>query len=262
MENKRIGMVLGLPAAEYHSGPEVSNTGLGWYIDYSPLHYWRYVRGKIKRSTKSMDFGTNLHCLLLEPSRFALEYAKGPDCRRGSKEWIAALDYYPGKKLLKPDEFATISEAREAIRESGDKQRWLIDTPGKTEVSFFWTDQATELSCRCRTDKLIDLADVAVAVDVKSCRDARPHKFRRSMLDYGYYRQAAFYTDGVSMVLGKPVIFIDLAVESTTLIAVAYAPGGDRLEEARAQISGALEGIKTCQATGIWPGYSDDIEEI
>lgn len=255
-------MILNLPAAEYHSGPEVSNTGLGWYIDYSPLHYLRYKQGKIKKTTKSMDFGTDLHCLLLEPGRFSEQYITGPESARNTIIWKDFVKDNPGLVVKKPSEMDHIQQAREVIGQSGDKCRWLIDTPGETEVSFFWIDPATGLPCRCRVDKLIDMPKVAIVVDVKSCRDARPHKFRRSMVDYGYYRQGAHYTDGVGLVLKKPVIFIGLAVESTTLIAAAYSPAEEKLSEAKSQIRGALEGIKTCQATGVWPGYSNNIEEI
>lgn len=259
----RQGKIIGMPAAEYHAGPEISNSLLKQFIDKSPLHFHLAKNGKIKHETKSTAFGTDAHCLILEPERFTKEYAIGPQVKtRASKEWKEFAAENKDKRLLKPSEYDHLCEIKERVRMSGKATRWLIDAPGETEVSYFWTDPESGLSCRCRADKIICTSDKIICVDLKSCQDASRERFYWNCRKYGYIRAAYWYTNVIQMVTGKRVLFVALAVESVSLVAAAYTFGQNLIQEASFEVQEALIQIQECEAEGFWPGYFNEIEEL
>jgi hypothetical protein len=90
----------------------------------------------------------------------------------------------------------------------------FLNMAGAAEESFYWIDEATGLLCKCRPDYRIP--ERRILVDLKSCEDASPEAFARTIFNYTYYIQAGFYLDGVSQVLAEPYrTFIFIAVEKT-----------------------------------------------
>lgn len=251
-----------MPAEEYHRGPELSYTALGKFINKTPLHYHLYRQGLLNRETKSMAWGTDAHCAILEPERFSIDYAIGPECARNKKEWKEFAADNNGKRLLKPSEHKHLLDIKERVRISGQACRWIIDTPGETEVSFFWKDEKTGMDCRCRVDKLIEHNGKIICVDVKTCQDASNLWFYRHCMKMGYFGGAYFYSSGLQAVTGKQVVYVFLAIEKTSLIGASYTPGDEVLTEAGHMVRGAMAGIKDCEKSGRWPAYSEKVEEL
>lgn len=258
----RQGSVEGIPIDEYHAGPEVSNSALSVLAAKTPAHYKLYTEGKIKRETKSLSLGQHLHCMVLEPEVFAANYAIGPDVRKNSKIWKEFEAENQGKELLKRSEHDELLETKNALLARCKVSEKLLTAPGKTEVSFFWTDEQTGVDCRARADKLIEHDDYAIIVDLKSTRDASPHGFAKAVNNYGYHRQDQFYTQGVSKVLGKPVMFYFIAIEIGSLIPAVYELDEDDKMAGAQEVSELLHRIKEYRALNHWPGYSDQIQTI
>lgn len=170
---------------QYHGGDGISVSGLK-RLDQSPAHY----KAGFNNSTHSMFIGTAVHAAALEPDEFESQYvvAEGFKDKRaaGYKAWAAEQK----KLILMPHEMENIISMRTALH-----QHPLVGPMlrGATcELSCYANDPVTGELCRVRFDMLT--ADGWI-LDLKKCQDARKNAARKSVENYGYYMQNAFYLD-------------------------------------------------------------------
>lgn len=178
-------------------------------------------------------------------------------------EWMANNGH---RNILEPEQWDQLMNMREACM-AHPVARQLITAPGKAEQSIYWVDAKTGELCRIRPDKRLDNG---ILLDLKSTEDASPEGFARSIANYGYDVQDAFYQDGVQAATGKPPrAFIFLAVEKSARV-VEGKPFGVavyQLDDAsrdlgRAKYREDLNVYAQCRKTGIWPNYGDKIQPI
>lgn len=135
--------------------------------------------------------------------------------------------------------------------------RALIEAPGPVEASIYWNDPDTGLLCRCRPDKLPELAGLRIVLDVKTTADM--DQFAASVEDYRYHVQDSFYSEGYLQHFGvAPDAFVFLVV-STSRDAGRYPvrcfalPAEDKLA-GHSAMRADLATYAECQRTGVWPG--------
>lgn len=252
------GIYEGISSAEYHAGAGISKSGLWSISTKSPAHY----KFEERKDSVAFDFGEAAHLAILEPEQFEAKVLRGPEDRRGNKwkDYVEAAAIN-GMLLLTAGDYDDVLALRDAIHADA----WLngIITGGSpmVEASGYWTDPATGLMCRCRPDLYRE--DLGVILDVKSTQSAHPDAFARSVINYGYHAQEAFYTDGWNA-LGKPVNgFVFLTFEKKTPYAKAvYELPPSIVDEGRAIMAQAMQTYAECSATGNWPGYSDGVQEL
>lgn len=244
---------------------EVSNSAIKRLLR-SPLHYKAWVEDTEEPTdTPALAFGRAFHAALLEPARFAAEWAIEPDfgdCRY--KENKAARDAWKsvnvGKESLSSADGDRIAAMLAAVKAHPLAGRAIRD--GRSEVTVRWEDESSGLPCKARADFYVD-GKVPYVLDVKTCQDASPAEFARAIAKYGYHTQHAHYCEGFR-VLGKPLSnYLLLAVESVAPYAVALY----HLDPA-AEIRGyelrqrAIDTLQTCIDSGQWPAYSNDITAL
>jgi hypothetical protein len=117
---------------------------------------------------------------------------------------------------------------------------------------------------RCRPDLINKLNDYTVAIDLKSCEDARPGPFGRACYKYGYFHQDAFYRDVIEWSgWGKIDLFLFAAFEKEPPYAVKlYQSTDEAISRARATYRRNLNIAAECLERGIWPSYDTDIEVL
>lgn len=263
--NTTPGIYAGIPNEKYHAGPGVSKSGLWTIHTKSPAHY-RYGE---REQTSAFDFGEGCHLAILQPELFEDRVVRGPDDRRGNK-WkdIAEVCAIDGKLLLTSGDYDAVMAIRDAVHANA----WIngIITGGRPviEASAYWTDEATGELCRCRPD--LYRADLGIVVDVKSTISAHPDAFARSVVNYGYHAQEAFYSDGWNAALaaadleGEPVQgFVFLAWEKKPPYAFAvYELPPSIVEDGRAIMRQALDTYAHCRQEDEWPGYAEGVQEL
>ncbi len=120
---------------------------------------------------------------------------RGPSDRRGNK-WTDLVEAckMDSKLLLVEDAYDQILALRDAVH--ADPFINGIITGGKPmiEASGAFIDPATGELCRVRPDLYRE--DLGLILDIKSTESARPDAFARSVINYGYHAQEAFYSDG------------------------------------------------------------------
>jgi hypothetical protein len=174
--------------------------------------------------------------------------------------------YAEGKVPLLHWELRQVTEMAAALRRDERAAALLNPALGRPEVSVFWHDEKHGIDRRARFDWLTDAPTdgLLVVPDYKTTRSAEPRAFARSIFEFGYDIQAVFYSDAVKAVrLAEDVEFRFIAQETTApylvtiheLDEIALRLGRERVDRACALFA-------ECTATGIWPGYSDDIELV
>lgn len=133
---------------------------------------------------------------------------------------------------------------------------------GAAEVTLFWRDPEFDVPCKARLDwKFSD-----GILDIKTTEDASLYAFQRSIGNYGYDIQAAFYLDGLSTVLAVDVSslsFIFEAIEKKRPYGIAfYYADSEMIAEGRRKYRALLQLYKECLRTNTWPGYSSEIMPI
>lgn len=250
-------LVTTLTNAEYHAHPAMSNSRLSRFIE-SP----RLIDVPMEE-TAAMRFGTLIHTALLEPDTLEARTIVAPECDRRTKEGKAIyaefLTKAEGREVITADELQHLRNVQERIARDPIAGP-LLAAEGNTESSLFWDDPITGIPMRCRPDFW---RKDGYIVDVKKTADASTYGFGRSCLEFGYDRQAAIYTDGITAVTGTaPKGFIFLAIEGnkdwTNIKVQAHSVEADVLEQGRRRRDAGLADYVRIKAefgpdTSKWP---------
>lgn len=248
-----------ISAEEYHADKEILGHSALVEILKSPKHYYHRISNP-HVPTASLEFGTALHAALLEPQRFAETYIVSPKFDRRTKEGKADAAAWEeankGSVSVDEAELKKLQGMQKAVFEHSGAKKLLSKC--YVEMSYFWTDEDTGFQCRVRPDVLAldDQGDVIAAIDVKSTSNASKEKFRKSVMDYGYDLNAAFYSDAIERAIGRRVPYYFLAVESAEPYGVAlYKAGQSMLDVGRDKYRSALQLLQWCRENDRWPSY-------
>lgn len=208
--------------------------------------------------TPSMAFGRAFHTAVLEPAELLNRYVAKPDVDARTKAGKAALAALPtNKEWLSAEDMARISGMERAIR--GHKTaRELLAGCFAVEQSLTW--EMGGLPCKARLDGL----GVEYVLDLKSTQDASKRAFERSLWNFAYHIQGAFYKEAaLANGFNKVNQFIHIAVESSAPYGVAvYRMDEGYIEAALEQISEAMEIHRRCVKSGEWPSYPERIQDV
>ena len=230
----------------------------------SPAHCWalHFAPDRPERvETAAMRAGTLAHCAVLEPHAFADRYVVRPaglDARtKAGKEWIADQT----RTVVTIEEHDTAKGQQKAVQACQPLRQAL--SSGHAEVSCFWTDEATRQACKARVDWVHPLPDGRVIlVDLKTTGDVSPQAFGRAVWNFGYHRQAAWYSDGFQKADGREVAAFLFATVTNAypFIAVAYVLDDEALAQGAAQCAELLATYAECRRTNTWPAYGDGVQ--
>ncbi|WOH61951.1 PD-(D/E)XK nuclease-like domain-containing protein [Bradyrhizobium sp. BWC-3-1] len=177
-------------------------------------------------------------------------------------EWLQNNGH---RNVLEPEQWDQLMNMRDAVM-AHPIARAVLLKPGKAERSVYWVDPETGELCRCRPDWW---TDDDIVLDVKSTEDASLEGFSKSIANFGYDTQDAFYHDGCEAV-GRPLrAFLFLACEKTARVVdgkplgvAVYCLDEAGRELGRAKNRAALATYAECKRTKIWPGYSEKVQTI
>lgn len=216
--NERGGL-LGLFEVDhrvYHDGPGLNSTRIKDAYQ-SPAH--AVEAAKHRKETAAMAFGTAVHCAILEPERFAVEYCALPRWKnKGNvKAGIAERnDFYAQwgdsslPNFLEADEAEDIDGIVAAVERSASV-RWLLDGSVR-ELAAYWKDEELGTHCKAKFD-IWRGGDVIA--DIKTTEDARPEAFNREIAKWDYPLSAAHYAAGAKAITGDSQAFVWIAIEKT-----------------------------------------------
>jgi hypothetical protein len=259
------GILYNVPAAEYYTRElGVASKSALDRVHVSGAHYRAWLDGKGDDSTAALDFGGALHCALLEPERFATSYTVEPsfgDCRKTDNKarrdaWRLANT---GKTCIGEDDHTMIVDMVTAVNAHPLAGRLVAE--GEPEVTLRWRDQATGLECKSRADLYVPR--LRICADIKTTIDARSAAFARSVANYRYHVQHAFYEEGFRA-LGAPLrAFLFICIEKAPPYAVAvFQLDPEAVERGRDHARDDLKALARFLETDQWPGFAAGIQSL
>lgn len=208
----------------------------------SPLH-GRYAREQEMVPTAAMELGTAVHAMVFNTKQ-VLAYT---GTRRG-KDWDAFSTENASSHILPAADYARAVGMRDAVLREPLALPVLEGIQEKT-VSF----QFFGLECRVTPD----VCGAGYVTELKTCHDANPMRFQWHSLRMAYHAQLRFQQIGTKQESGIAYL---VAVESKPPFAVqVYRVTDEALKEADKLLTSWMERLKTCEASGAFPAYSQTI---
>jgi hypothetical protein len=231
-------------------------------VNRSMAHYLESCRNP-PEPTHAQALGSAFHCRVLTPELYESQYAIEPilDKRtKAGKEMFADFQAENmGKTLISAGDAALVEQMASSVLCHPVASQLLTD--GDAEHSFFWTDPKTNLPCKCRPDYL---RRDGIVIDLKKTVDASWFAFQRSIVNYRYHVQGAFFCDGVSHVTKELYnSFILIAVEDKPPFAIGiYRLESEALNVGRTAYEMDLAKVVEYEKDKSWAGYPVYIQDM
>ena len=256
---------------EYHAGKNTPDESLSvtWAKKLLPPSCpakYRHERDHGQPPRDAFDFGRAAHALLLERTAIVamddwyddpsvIVSIDAPDWRlKAARELRDEVRKVGATPLLASDAAKVIAMA-DALHGSELIESLLASAA--TEQAMYGIDPATGVWLRGKADIIRNGEQI---LDYKTtAASAHPEKFARTVADYGYHMQAAWYIDLWQSITGEavPFGFVVQEKEAPYLSSVAYLDD-DYIELGRKKNRQAIDTFAACLESGVWPGYTDD----
>jgi exodeoxyribonuclease VIII len=235
---------------EYHSKTDYISKSLLDMIHKSPAHYKAYIEGEKQEPTAAMIFGSLVHGVVFDQNNYAV---LPENLDRRTKEGKAVYDMFmfanKGTELIvTQDQYEHALNIKNAVH--NHEKASLLLQQGQAEMSVF--GKIENFDAKCRVDFLNTKHNVIV--DLKTTNSAAPDEFAKSVWNYRYHVQAAFYLD-----LTKAERFFFIAVDKEKPFNVElYELDPEAIERGRQEYKKDIQTLQKCLDTGNWHGYTED----
>ena len=256
-----------MPEADYHADPvpggSLSASGCKTILKAPAKFNHEQLQGNPVRKDV-FDFGSAAHALVLGVGA-EIVVIDAPDWRTKDAKQAKADAYAAGQVPILAKDHRIVQAMADVLHAHPIAGALLDGTKGgKAEQSMFW--QADGIWKRALADWLpvpID-GERFIVTDYKTAADegAEVNQFSKSVVNYGYASQAAWYLEGAMTLLGvKDPAFLFVCQEKVAPYLVSVVELSAELllmgEQRNAQ---AVRLFKECRATGVWPGYPDRVQ--
>jgi len=217
----------------------------------------RFINRSIASSeTDALLLGHVVHAMAEGGNSFDSQYAVIPQCNRTTKagktiyaDFLDSLGSdYKGTTIPYKVHAQALAIIGSLLDSPLHKILWGRD--GVHEMTHRWVDPDTGLKRKCRFDKLVDNS---LLIDLKTAAKPWPEAFARNVTGLGYYRQAAWYLDGLRDLTGDEGDFVFLVLGTTPPYEVfAYQPDPGDLMIAYEQNARSIRELASCYDSGKW----------
>lgn len=235
-----------LGKVDYYSASDIKN----FLKSPKMFFYDKYTKVK-EENQRHFAIGSAVHEMILEPQLFNSNYLVAPKFDKRTKEGKESFAKFnemaQGKTILFEDEYAMVLEMAVNVKNNHTFMELLNDS--YYEVSCYTIDATTGLSIRLRPDILPK--SKSTIVDIKSCIESSPKRFKSDVYSYGYSISAAFYLDFL-----KRENYVFAAIEKQAPFQSSlYVLNDDMVEYGRQQYRMALDLIKWSIDNNYWCDY-------
>lgn len=257
-----LGLHPDLSNEAYHADKtSLSSSGARKLLPPSCPAKFRWEQDNPQPASKTFDYGNAAHKKVLGngPELVVIEHDVW-----NTKDAKAAVKKARerGAIPLKQHEMDMVDAMAAAIRRHPLASALLEPAYGAPEQSGFWIDGPSGIRRRVRFDWLPSVqSDRLIIPDYKTAADASSEAFQKSLDNYGYNQQAAWYEEAaVALGLGGQTTELLFVVQEKTAPYLVNVIGLDFFarEIGRAKNRRSIEIFAECQSTGHWPGYADE----
>ena len=245
-----------IPEHEYHRRElgVVTNSGLKAFMR-SPKSYREWV-GEGRVDNDNLRFGRVFHAYTLEGRRPLVQPDFGNLRTKAAREerdiWLGEN---AGRDFVTADDWVHLHAMKKSALDHETAGK-LLRAKGSVEGTLHWTDEATDLRCKCRIDKWIP--GQRIAFDLKSAKTATEHGFRTAVGNFGYHIQAAHYTAGLRAHEMHPEWCFVVVEKAPPYDVGVYSLDDEFYEIANHERDKALMRMAHCIREDWWPGLNDD----
>lgn len=257
---KMDGIFENISNEDYHASEGISNTAISLILDCPARYYHQYLsEKKIKKETTALTVGSLIHALVLEPhlvdSKFTI-VPKDVDIRLSSKKGKTNFELLSlaGLPLIKFKDYIECKSIADAVRQHRDFEGSFLNA--KIENSFFSTDE-DGVALKCRPDFYNDF----MLCDLKTTVNCDPREFEKTIMSYGYHRQAAINLDIATKLTGRFYdSFLFVVVEKKPpYLCEFFLIGDESIDQGRKEYKTGIEIYKKCLSENKWPSYGKGI---
>lgn len=246
---------------EYAALPGLRASWAKALISSTPAHLRARMDDR-EPDTDALRFGRAVHCHVLRPEDWAHEFVVSPifdrRTRDGKAGALAFAERSEGRTVIDEREFHGVQEIARALA-ANPSAAALLNLCDRRECVY--TGSLSGVAAKCRIDALSETE--GVLVDVKTTIAAGPRAFARSVVEFGYLHQMAFYRALLRCheIDVRNVVLV--AVEKAWPFAVAlYEIDAADLDAVEPEIWRAVGIFQSCMESGAWPGYPQEIRRL
>lgn len=245
----------------YRETYALSGSALG-ELERSPAHYREAMDNPVE-PTDAMLLGSMVHTIQLEEHEFFNRYIVLPEGMRRdkrSKDYQSFLLQAGSKEVIRKDDFEVAGGMKTWTKQCKQWQS-MWNQVKEVEKPIFWEEDGVK--CKGKLD--IWLPDLQVVIDYKTTVDASKKKSYYTIHDMGYALQLVHYMSGMKHVLGLdqyPAAIVYMQEKKAPYVGQAYEVSINDLSEAYEKRKELLAIYRQCMETGVWGGYSDQIEKL
>ena len=218
----------------------------------SPAHFINADRIE----TSAMQTGTAADALIFGTAP-VLVY---PGAVRRGKEWESWRDGQdPGAHIVTKSEYESAAGIALAVRGHREAMEYL---DGERQQTMFWTFDG--VPCRGTPDVRGESKGRRRLVELKTGETSDPRRFHHKARRFAYHAALAWSEAGHALA-GRGTIHDSyiVAVEQAAPYVVTIFHVTPETIELGARIWRTwFEQLKNCEASGVWPGYSDSVVEL
>lgn len=211
--------------------------------------------------TLAMRLGRGTHAMVLgepvvkwdQPAK----NGKGGKAPRTGEAWEAFVAEHAGVEILNATEWEEASRMADAILAHPFASQLLKAPDVVLEKTIEWS-----LNGRACTSRPDARHGFDTLIDVKTTRSSEPQKFSRDAQWMGYHSQFSFYGEAMLAAGGKrPDNNFIIAVEkSKPHVVTVFEVAKRAVAEGEKFWRLWWERLMVCEATNVWPGYTQTIE--
>ena len=252
--------------AEYHGSGELSRS-TAWSLLTTCPQKVKYDMTHRKESSPALVIGSAFHAATLEPGKFDDEFAVKPSEIDGKS---SRTDHYketfkmmqknePNKSWLAPSDYDLVMDMAASALDHPILRTNMAECDTIIEGTGFFEMEGAK--CKVRPD--LYNPGAGVVIDLKSTQDASEKGFAKSVRQFGYTFQACWYMHALRLIGEKPKQFVFLAVEkSAPHLTAAYTLSATDIDKQMANMEKACKLWATCESSGVWPSYTDDVTTL
>ena len=258
--------------------------GVNWsalkvLLTTSPLHFYnRFMLGVESPASAAMIFGRLIHSAILEEDKLREEFAVKPEPPSDrptyfrTKEGKAEMELWKSRNkrrnIVKAEDMDKALAMVAALKSKERSRFWLWGAEGQNEQAYQWQVEVPDFKlpvlCRGKMDRVVTVDGKKYIVDYKSTNKTPTlATFGRTVGEYLYHAQLAFYADGEQadgavLVAQETKAPYDSAVFMLTQ---------DLLDDGRRIYATALQRYADCalahnweDAVAAWPGLPEQQE--
>ena len=255
----------------YFDNPAMSQSKLK-DLKRSPRHFWAKHIAKLtnEKDTDAMRFGRLLHLYIFEPQKFKDSFVVIPNIdrrtKKGKDEYNELVKNSIDKIVITDSEIWTLKEIKESILNK--KTAKILLKNGLAEHELYWTDEDTQVNCKAKLDYFIEPCDLypnGLVIDLKTTQNASVEEFSKTIYNFGYYHQVAFYCSAVKQIYKTDdyPAFIFMSAEKEAPYECAFFTADQvTLNIGLSENENLLRLYRECVQNDRWFGYEDKVNEI